>query len=163
MLPSLVARLSRAMPSFGGKVMCYRSPVLATQLKACLFPGCTHEFPEHYFSSYCGAHTQREVCLYVIAQQTKGNQQIESCQIETAVDTVLDAIEGRREVDQTFVEEISAQVYAKQIKSVGALIPSELMKLYTELSDLEKETYRQVVRLAIRAYQQAFFPFLDII
>ena len=25
-------------------------------MKTCAHPGCTHEFPEHYFSDYCGDH-----------------------------------------------------------------------------------------------------------
>ena len=25
-------------------------------LKTCLYPGCTHKFPEHYFASVCAAH-----------------------------------------------------------------------------------------------------------
>jgi len=31
------------------------------RLKTCEYPGCEHEFPEHYFSNFCPEHNPERI------------------------------------------------------------------------------------------------------
>lgn len=42
---------------------------MSMPMQKCQFPGCDHEFPEHYLIRYCGAHPKHDILVLVVAGQ----------------------------------------------------------------------------------------------
>ena len=74
---------------------------------------------------------------------------------EVAMDEVFRAVEGGRDLDDSFIEEASASVHDKWLERNGAWAPEDQKKPFGELAEEEKEKDRVQVRKAIDIYQSS--------
>ncbi len=73
---------------------------------------------------------------------------------EVAVDSVLEAVQSGRELDETFVEKAAALAHTKWVERNESWCAKELKKPYSELPEDEKEKDRFFVRKAIEAHAE---------